>query len=298
MATGVATGMASTNGVELFYETFGDPDDPALVLINGLGGQCITWAEELCWGFVSRGFRVVRFDNRDAGLSTGFDEHTVDLEAAATAYLLGEEVAAPYRLADMAADVVGLLDALGIDAAHLLGSSLGGMVAQTMAIEHRPRVASLVSLMAATGERELLLPSAEVLGVLLEPAPPDREGAIEAALRWSETFGSSGQVDPAGVRDLAARCYDRAHRPAGVSRQLAAIVASGSRAEALARLDVPAAVVHGSADRLIRPEAGRRTAELIPGADWIEIEGMGHDLPQIHWGLLIERVTTLAASVA
>jgi pimeloyl-ACP methyl ester carboxylesterase len=195
----------------------------------------------------------------------------------------------------MAADCVGLLDELGIDAAHVLGSSLGGMVAQAMAIAHPERVVSLTSLMATTGERELLLPDAEVLGVLLEPGGTDRDAAIERAVRWAQTFGSPDHVDLDRVRETAGQAFDRANRPDGVARQLLAIAASPSRAEALAALTAPTVVIHGSLDRLVRPEGGRRTAELVPEATLVEIEGMGHDLPQAFWATVVEQVTALAA---
>jgi pimeloyl-ACP methyl ester carboxylesterase len=286
---------ATVNGIELWYETLGEPEDPALLLIAGLGDQATGWPEELCWAFVSRGFHVVRFDNRDAGLSTGFDAHPVDVEAAAAAFLAGEPLDAPYLLADMAADCVGLLDELDIGAAHVLGSSLGGMIAQTLAIAHPERVASLTSLMATTGERELLLPDDEVLGVLLEPGGTDRDSAVERAVRWAQTFGSPDHVDLDSVRETAGRAFDRAHRPDGVVRQLLAIAASPSRADALATLSVPTVVIHGTLDRLVRPEGGRRTAELVPGATLVEIEGMGHDLPQAFWATVVQLVTGLAA---
>lgn len=287
-------GRAVVGDVELWYETLGEDDDPPLLLVSGLGGQAIGWPDAFCWGLVSRGFRVIRFDNRDAGLSTALDHVPVDIAAAAHTFLSGGVIDAPYGLVDMAADAVGLLDALDIPRAHVLGSSLGGMIAQTMAIHFPDRVASLTSLMATTGERDLLLPDPEVMGLLLEPAGEDRDAAVAAARRWAEALGSPGQVDLDAVVDLAHRAYERAHRPMGTARQLLAIVSSPSRAEQLARLTVPTLVVHGSVDRLIRPEAGRRTAELVPGAELLELEDVGHDLPQSVWAQLIERVTALA----
>jgi len=289
----VASGTVRANGIELWFETMGDDDGAPLLLIGGLGAQAINWHDEFCWGLADRGFRVVRFDNRDSGLSA-FIEEPVDLHAAATSYLAGEPVAAPYRLSDMAADAVGLLDALEIDAAHVLGSSLGGMVAQTMAIEHRGRVRSLTSLMSSTGEREYLLPEADVLGLLLEPVGERLEDAEAAARRWSELVGSPDHRDEELAVEMARRAWERSPRRDGTVRQLAALVASPSRAEALAALDLPALVAHGTADRLLRPEGGRRTAELIPGAQLLELEGMGHDLPVFFWAPIIEQVTGLA----
>jgi pimeloyl-ACP methyl ester carboxylesterase len=290
--------MAAVNGIELWYETLGEPEDPPLLMIIGLGAQATDWPEELCWAFVSRGFHVIRFDNRDVGLSSGFDSRPVDVAGEAGKFLAGEPLDAPYLLADMAADCVGLLDLLGIEAAHVLGASLGGMVAQVMAIEHPSRVSSLTCLMATTGERDLLLPEPDVLGVLLEDGPVDRDGAIGRAVRWAQTFGSPDHFDVEDVRATAGRAYDRAHRPDGVARQLVAIAASPSRAEALAELSVPTLVIHGSIDRLIRTEGGRRTAELVPGATFVEIEGLGHDLPQAFWATIVEQVTALAAGVS
>lgn len=286
------------NGLELWYETFGDSDDPPLLLIGGLGAQAIDWPEEFCWGFASRGFHVIRFDNRDAGLSSGFDDHAVDLGTVAGQFLANEAVDAPYLLADLAADCLGLLDGLGVGAAHVLGMSMGGMVAQCLALEAPERVASLTSLMANTGERDLLLPGPDVLPILLSTPPEDREGAIAMAVRWAETFGTPDHIDLDLARDTAAAGYDRAYRPGGIARQLVAIVASPSRAERLGELRVPTLVIHGSADRLIRPEGGRRVAELVEGATLVEIEGMGHDLPQAHWAQIIEQVTLLASGAA
>jgi pimeloyl-ACP methyl ester carboxylesterase len=288
--------VAEVNGIDLWYETLGDPDDPPLLMIIGLGAQATDWPEELCWAFVGRGFHVIRFDNRDAGLSGGPDGHVVDVGVEAGRFLAGEPLDAPYLLSDMAADAVGLLDVLGIEAAHVLGASLGGMVAQVMAIEHASRVTSLTCLMATTGERELLLPEADVLGLLLEAGPADRDGAVERAVRWAQTFGSPDHLDLDDVRAAAGRSYDRANRPEGTARQLIAIAASPSRAEALETLAVPTLVIHGSLDRLVRPEGGRRIAELVPNATLVELEGMGHDLPQAFWATIVEQVTALAAS--
>ncbi len=289
------TGTVRANGIDLWYESFGDPEDPPLLLVMGLGGQAISWPDALCWGFVGRGFRVVRFDNRDAGLSTGFDDHPVDIGALATQFFGGGPIDAPYRLSDMAADAVGLLDALGIDRAHVVGTSLGGMIAQTIAIEHRSRVQTLTSIMSTTGDPALALPEADVVNLLLASGPVDRDGAVEHAVLWATTIGSQEHLDLDVVRDLAGRSFDRSFRPSGVVRQLAAILASGSREQALQALDLPTLVIHGTADRLIRPDGGRRTAELVPGAELVEVDGMGHDLPQAFWGLIIEQVTALVA---
>jgi pimeloyl-ACP methyl ester carboxylesterase len=292
----VGTGTAQVGEVELAYETMGDPDDPALLLVMGLGAPGICWPDELCWAFVGRGFHVVRFDNRDCGRSTVLDDRPVDLAALAMGFFAGLPTDAPYRLTDLAGDAVGLLDALGLDSAHVVGASLGGMIAQTMAIEHPSRVASLTSIMSTTGDADLLLPDADVLPLLLTPPPADRDGAITAAVHWAEVVGSPDHLDRAAAAELAGRCHDLGAHPDGTVRQLAAILASGSRAEPLAALRVPTLVIHGSDDRLIRPEGGQRTADLVPGARLVLVPGMGHDLPPAFWSVIVEQVTALAAS--
>jgi len=284
--------------IELAYETLGEPSDPTLLLIMGLGASAIAWPDEMCWAFVGRGFHVVRFDNRDCGRSTVLADRPVDLATLAMSFFSGGTVEAPYRLSDMASDTVGLLDALGVERAHVLGASLGGMVAQTLAIDHPTRVASLTSLMSTTGEADVLLPDADVLPLLLTPPPADRNGAIAAAVHWIEVVGSPDHLDREAAADLAARAYDRGFHPEGTVRQLAAVLASGSRADALAQLRLPTLVIHGTEDRLLRPEGGRRTAELVPGARLVEVPGMGHDLPPAFWSVIVEQVTALAASTA
>ncbi|MBM3683502.1 MAG: alpha/beta fold hydrolase [Actinobacteria bacterium] len=264
----------------------------------GLGASAIAWPDEMCWAFVGRGFHVVRFDNRDCGRSTVLADRPVDLATLAMSFFSGGTVEAPYRLSDMASDTVGLLDALGVERAHVLGASLGGMVAQTLAIDHPTRVASLTSLMSTTGEADVLLPDADVLPLLLTPPPADRNGAIAAAVHWIEVVGSPDHLDREAAADLAARAYDRGFHPEGTVRQLAAVLASGSRADALAQLRLPTLVIHGTEDRLLRPEGGRRTAELVPGARLVEVPGMGHDLPPAFWSVIVEQVTALAASTA
>lgn len=290
----MASGTVDANGMKLWFDTVGDDEGAPLLLVAGLGGQAINWHEEFCWGLADRGFLVIRFDNRDAGLSQFLDD-PVDLHAAAAAFLGGAAVEAPYRLTDLATDAVGLLDALGIDRAHVLGSSLGGMIAQTIAIEHPSRVQSLTSLMSTTGERDLLLPEADVLALLLEPVGPSLDDALASARRWAGAVGSPDHLDDELIVEMTRRAFERSPRRDGTLRQLVALVASPSREAGLAELGVPTLVVHGTADRLIRPEGGRRTAELVPGAQLLELEGMGHDLPRYFWAPVIEQVTALAA---
>ncbi len=289
--------MVRANGIDLWQETLGDEDGAPLLLIAGLGGQAIGWPDEFCWGLADRGFRVIRFDNRDAGLSHHFGE-PVDLGAAAGALLAGQPVAAPYLLSDMAADAVGLLDALELPAAHVLGVSLGGMVAQTLAIEHPSRVTSLTSLMSSTGRAAPEPPDPELLAHMLGPVGDSLEEVLAAGLAWSALVASPDHHDAELVSAYIRRAFARSPRRDGLGRQLLAIVASPSREAALAQLQVPTLVVHGSVDRLIRPEEGRRTAELIAGAQLLELEGLGHDLPVFFWAPIIEAVTSLAARCA
>jgi len=287
---------ASANGITIEYEEFGDPAAPPLVLVMGLGAQMILWDEEFCSGLAARGHRVIRFDNRDVGLSTKLvAAGTPNILAAMSGRLFGRKLEAPYTLSDMAADTVGLLDALGIRRAHVVGASLGGMIAQTLAIEHPARVRSLTSIMSTTGDPSLPMARAEAMAALLSPVPSDREGNVARAVRIFRTIGSPGfPFDEERVRRRAARSYDRCFHPAGPARQLLAIVASGSRRPRLARVRVPALVIHGAGDPLIPVEGGIDTAAAIPGAELLIIEGMGHDLPRGVWPQVIDAITALA----
>ena len=289
--------IARANGIDIEYEVFGTPRDPALLLIMGLGAQMILWDEAFCAQLAGRGHYVIRFDNRDVGGSTKFDDRGMpNVLSAMTAVLSGGTVDAPYTLSDMAADSVGLLDALGIDRAHVVGASMGGMIAQTVAIEHPARVRTLTSIMSTTGNRALPPAKPEAMNVLLAPQPTDHAESIERAVTVFRTIGSPGfPFDEVEVRELASRSYDRGFNPNGVVRQLVAILASGSRVEALRRLSVPALVIHGSADPLVSLAGGRETAEAIRGAELLVIDGMGHDLPRPVWPRVIDAITALAA---
>ncbi len=289
------TAPANPAGIELFYETFGEPSDVPLLLIMGLGAQAHVWDEELVEGLVDRGFHVIRFDNRDVGLSTKPDVGRVNVMERVLAASTGQAVEAPYVLSDMAADAVSLLDHLGVQAAHIVGASMGGMIAQTVAIEHPERVLTLTSIMSTTGDRDVGQPDPSVMGVLLAAPPSDRAGAVANSIAASRAIGSPEHFDEDRARTRAETSFDRCFYPPGVGNQLLAIVASGSRTEALRRLNVPALVIHGDADPLVTPSGGRRTAEAIPGAELLEIEGMGHDLPQVFWPRIIEAITSLAA---
>ena len=289
------------NGIELFYEEMGDPQAPPLVLVMGFTAQSIAWPDGFCEALVDRGLRVIRFDNRDCGWSTKLDGVHVDLGAVMTARLGGrleEMPEVPYTLSDMAADVVGLLDHLEIERAHVAGASMGGMIVQHLAIEHPHRVQSMVSIMSMTGELDHGTPTPEAMAVLMAPPPADRDAYIERSVD-AKIWQSRRFHDPDEVKAAAARSYDRSFYPEGALRQMAAIHASGSRAEALAALQVPTLVIHGRDDTLITPSGGQRTAELVPGATLLLLADMGHDVPRPLWPIMadaIARHTELAAS--
>ncbi|MFG2596000.1 alpha/beta fold hydrolase [Streptomyces sp. NPDC048462] len=277
--------------VSIAYESFGDPEDPPVLLVMGFGAQMLAWHEDFCRALADRGRYVIRYDNRDCGLSTKFDDYPVDMGAFIAAVTSGDIPAAlamvPYRLRDMADDGLGLLTALGIERAHVVGASMGGMIAQTMAIACPERVLSLTSMMSSTGESEYGTAGPEAQAVLFSPKPADRERYVAAAekeLVWaSKRYG-----DAVALRELAADSYDRSYYPAGIGRQLGAMVLSGSRADALRELRTPTLVIHGLDDTLIDPGGGRRTAELVPGAELLMIPDMGHDRPRELWPRLID----------
>ena len=295
---------AAVNGIDLYYETFGDDTSPTLLMVCGLGAQSVGYEDALCERFVAAGLRVVRYDNRDAGLSTWFDDE-VDVLAAVMANVSGEPFDAPYSLSDMAADGIGLLDLLGVDSAHVLGASMGGMIAQTMAIEHPGRVRSLASVMSTTGDPDVGLPSPEVLSSLvaaLDPAaaPTTHEERVDAAVEQARLIGTPSTWDEARARVKHSMLVERAYHPAGTGRQFVAILRSGSRAGDLPKVTVPTVVLHGDADPLVDISGGRRTAELVPGASFEVLEGMGHDLPEAYWDRIVSAVlrTTRRVQVA
>lgn len=290
--------IAPVNGIEVCYRTHGDPSGEPLLLVMGLGSQLVHWPPLLIDALVDRGFFVIRFDNRDVGLSTKFDLFSGDFLPTFLAASQGEPVDVPYLLTDMAADAAGLLDALDIGSAHIVGVSMGGMIAQTIAIEHPERVRTLTSIMSTTGEREVGQPTPEAMVQLMTALPSTREEAIDAAVATRRVIGSPDHFDEAFARSAAEAAFDRCWNPGGTARQLLGIAASGNRADALAQLDVPALVMHGDKDPLVTPSGGARTAELIPGAELIVLEGMGHDLPTAFIGPIVEAVTSLAATVA
>jgi pimeloyl-ACP methyl ester carboxylesterase len=276
----------ATRSVRLEYETFGSPADPTLLLVAGFGAQMIAWPRAFCERLAAGGRFVVSFDNRDCGLSEKLDGQDIDLASITAAASAGDfdqaSALAAYTLSDMSDDGLALLDALGIERAHVLGSSMGGMIAQTMAIEHPERLLTLTSMMSTTGEAEFGQSTPAARQALLTPAPADRAGFLDAAER-STIWRSKKYTDLAAVRELAGAGYDRCYYPEGVTRQLAAMIAGGSRAEHLRHVQIPTLVIHGLDDTLIAPSGGERTAALIPDAELMLIEDMGHDRPEPLW---------------
>ncbi|RSN23646.1 alpha/beta hydrolase [Amycolatopsis sp. WAC 01416] len=269
--------IADVNGVELCHETFGPPDGRPLLMIMGLASQMIWWDDELCENLAAEGFFVIRYDNRDAGRSSRMTGRA----SLPLAYALRT---APYSLADMAGDAAGLLTKLGVESAHVVGASMGGMVAQTLAVEYPSRVRSLTSIMSTTGNRFVGRPSAKAMAMLLSAPPRDRAQYVESLVRTFRVIGSPGYpFDEARMRERAERSFDRGVNPGGTARQLAAIVSSRDRFRALRKLDVPALVVHGSKDPLVHVSGGRATARALRKSEVDIVPGMGHDLPRAIW---------------
>ncbi|SOD93305.1 alpha/beta fold hydrolase [Blastococcus haudaquaticus] len=279
--------------IEIAYETFGRREDPPVLLVMGLATQMIGWPDEFCRQLADRGHFVVRFDNRDIGLSTHLDA----AGAPDVLAIMGGDVSSvAYGLPDLATDTVGLLDALGLDRVHLVGASMGGMVAQLVAVQAPERVRSLTSIMSTTGAPGVGAPADVAVPVLLAPAATDREGAIQRVIDTYRVIGSPGfEFDEAALRDRAGLSFDRAHDPAGVARQLAAILTTHDRTPDLAQLDVPTLVIHGSQDTLVDVSGGRATAAAIPGAELLVVDGMGHDLPREMWPEILDRISALIA---
>jgi pimeloyl-ACP methyl ester carboxylesterase len=282
----------ATNSVELEYETFGKAQAPAILLIMGLGAQMILWDEEFCEALAHRGYRVIRFDNRDVGLSTKLEHAGVpNVATALAAVAQGRPPSVAYTLRDMADDTAGLLGALGVGAAHVVGASMGGMIAQMLAIAHPERIRTLTSIMSTTGDPTLPPATPAAMRVLMTPAPTERVAFIEHHVEVSRVIGSPGfPFDEERVRARGARVFERGVSAAGVARQLVAILASGNRKSALSSVSAPTLVVHGTADPLVPIAAGRATAEAVPGAELLEIEGMGHDLPRQVWPRLVDAI--------
>ena len=286
---------AEANGLRLCYQTFGRSGDPPLMLIHGLGAQMILWEEAFCGLVAARGYFVIRFDNRDIGKSSRLATQPFDLMAMMAARKPGERLSAPYLLADMAADAVGLLDRLGAERAHVVGASMGGMIAQEVAIRWPKRVASLVSIMSTTGDGKLPPPTPEAAAILMSPPPRTAEAYVESFVRSSRVFGGPYYPsDDAREAKLARRSAARGLSPDGAQRQLLAIIASGNRKAALPKVATPTLVIHGDADPLIPLAAGEDTARSIPGARLSVFKGMGHALPEPLWPRIVEEIASIA----
>lgn len=266
------------SGIEICYETFGDPDHPAILLVMGLSGPMGWWDSEFCTQLSSRGYRVIRFDNRDTGRSTKLREHRVSTKAIIAAFFGRGH--APYGISDLADDAFGLLDHLGIERAHILGMSMGGMIVQTMALAHPNRVLSLTSMMSSTGNRKVGRQDPRVIPAMLRSAGSTRESYVKATLETGKLIGSPAYPrDEERERVRAIETYDRGWSATGVGRQMLAVLTQPDRTRDLMTLDIPATVIHGLRDRLVNPSGGRATANAIRGSELIEINGMGHDLP-------------------
>ena len=290
--------QVKTNGISIEYESFGDPAHRPLILIAGLASQMVSWPDVFCRRLAGRGYRVVRFDNRDVGLSSKIEgAGEPDFVHIQKALQAGEPVNVPYRLSDMAADTAGLMDTLNLPRAHVCGISMGGMIAQTMTIEMPARLISMISLSSTTGAPGLPPPKPGVGEALLEPAPPDRSGFIAYMVGLNQLFaGESEAYDAQTQEAMAARAYDRCFYPEGIPRQYAAIMASGSRRQALAGIDVPTLVIHGEADTLLPLAHGQDTADAVPGARFATVKGLGHGTA--YPGLWDEMITLVVDHMA
>lgn len=284
------------NGIDLEYDEFGSPDDPGFLLVMGFSVQMTGWDERFCARLAEQGFRVVRFDNRDVGLSSRIVDGPVPDVVKA---LSGDHSSASYTVSDMADDAAALIDALGMAPAHVLGVSMGGMIAQSLAIRHPERVRSLCSVMSTTGDPSVGAPRAEAVTALLAPPATNRDEAAERAVAGSKVLGSPAHpTDEATVRARAMAAFDRAHDPRGVARQLVAILASPDRTADLATVTVPTLVIHGADDPLIDVSGGEATAKAVPGSELLVVPGMGHDLPEALWPTIIDAAAANAAKAA
>ena len=287
--------IAPANGLEICYQTFGEDTNPPLLLIMGLGAQMILWDDEFCEQLAARGYRVIRFDNRDVGKSSKIDAPPADLATALFQHRPGETLGAPYLLRDMAADAIGLLDFLRIGRAHIVGASMGGMIAQELAIHWPERVRTLTSIMSSTSDPTLPPPNPEILGHFLAPPPRTAEEFVEANVRIGRAFRNGGfPEEEARARERAVRMAARGMSPEGGARQMLAVVASGSRKASLPRIKAPTLVIHGADDPLVPLAAGEDTARSIPGARLVVIDRMGHALPMAVWPRVIEEIADIA----
>jgi len=290
--------LLAVNGIEVEYDTFGNRGDRVLLMVMGLGAQMVFWDDGLCQLLADAGHYLIRFDNRDVGLSTKFDSEPVpDMAQLATDLAQGITPSVPYTLEDMAEDGFALLLALDIEQSHICGASMGGMIVQAMAIRHPDRVKSNTSIMSSTGNPELPQASSEAMTALVTPPPTTRQGNIDRSVQTLKVIGSPGfPIDEERVKARAARSYDRSFYPKGTARQMAAIVAHGDRRPQLSSLQLPALVIHGSADPLVPVEAGKDTHAAIQGSDLLLIDGMGHDLPRGAWHQIVAAITGLTTA--
>ena len=286
--------LAKANGIDIAYDTFGDKNESPLLLIMGLNSQMIAWPDSFCRKLSQKGHWVLRFDNRDVGLSSKIEGGDIpDLMAAMTAYQQGQPVDAPYTLSDMAADAVGLMDVLKLEKAHVCGLSMGGMIAQVLATEYPQRVLSLISMESSTGDPTLPPAESQAMEAMMSPPPQDREGYIQHAGEVFRAFsGGSVKYDETLEKELAANSYDRSYYPVGFTRQLAAILASGNRTQNLASVTAPTLIIHGADDPLVPVDHGRATAKAIHGAKLLVLEGLGHGIayPDL-WDEIVDAIT-------
>jgi pimeloyl-ACP methyl ester carboxylesterase len=291
-----AAAYAKANGIELCYDAFGDPNAPPLVLIMGLAAQMIAWDEDFCGRLAARGYYVVRFDNRDAGLSTRLESAGApNVRAALMAAAQGRPVQAPYLLRDMADDVVGLMDALRLPSAHVVGASMGGAIGQTLALRHAARLRTLTSIMSTTGAPDLPPPTPEALQVLFSPAPNNLADYLtHHAQVWRVLRAGRFAFDEARDASRAQQIFERGLNPAGVARQMLAVIASGSRRQALASVRMPTLVIHGDADPLVPLASGIDTAKSVPGSKLVIVKGMGHALSIPFWPQIIDAIAAHA----
>lgn len=289
----------TANGIQIEYDTFGDRSFPALLLIAGNGAQMIFWEAEFCELLAKSGFFVIRFDNRDAGLSTKFEEAGIpDLMATFKAVMEGRPVESAYSLDDMADDAAGLLDALGIKKAHICGASMGGMIAQVVSYRHPKRVLSLTSIMSTTGNPDLPQGKPEIIAAVLAPAPEEREAYIEHNLNlWRRIWSPGFPFEEKRARTFIEESYSRSYYPQGMARQNVAILISGDRRSSLSSIITPTLVIHGADDPLIPVEGGKDTARVIPGANLLIINGMGHDMPKGVWAEIAAAISKHAETI-
>jgi pimeloyl-ACP methyl ester carboxylesterase len=299
MRTNTIMNFVQTNGIELAYDSFGNEHGETVLLIAGLGTQMIRWTVPFCEELSARGYRVIRFDNRDAGLSSHFSQYAPpDFGALAAALVAGQRPDVPYTLHEMAADAIGLLDALSIGRAHVIGRSMGGMIAQIMASEYHERVLSLTSIMSSTGNPTLPRTASDIMAMMMRPAPDpvsNEAGFVSHSLAFARRIAGKGYpFDEEAHGALVLEEVQRAYDPGDTGRQIAAMAVMGDRRSRLATIAAPTLVVHGADDLLILPACGRDTASSIPGAEFMLIDGMGHDLPPAVFGRIVEAFDQMA----